>query len=184
MGWGLRCVPGGQVLYAPGSVVGERCCRSNRPHLKPLPAAHRTWLMPHATTTLQALHRTVNQKIAEFQEGVARRAAAHAADPSWAYQRLWRTLSSWEGLTAAARGAVPSPWGAVVLLMIGSFVKSIVEQFAQVCPKGWGGGGLFLGGRRGAAGSRFRPIAACAATGKAALHACMSHGARRRSVCV
>jgi hypothetical protein len=33
---------------------------------------------------------------------------------------------------AALLAARPSPWGALVLLMIGSFVKSVVEQFAQV----------------------------------------------------
>jgi len=35
-------------------------------------------------------------------------------------------------LRAALAAARPSPWGAVVLLMIGSFVRSVVEQFAQV----------------------------------------------------
>ena len=74
----------------------------------------------------------VNDRIADFQEGVARRAAARAADPSWFYHRLWRTLRSRQALAAWLAAARPSPWGLVVLVMIGSFVRSIVEQFAQV----------------------------------------------------
>lgn len=82
-------------------------------------------------TPAQAAHQLVNQKIGEFQEGVARRAAAQAADPRWFYHKAIATLSSWDSARAAAAAARPSPWGAIVLLMIGSFVRSVVEQFAQ-----------------------------------------------------
>lgn len=80
---------------------------------------------------MQALHRQINQKIAAFQEGVARRAAAQAADPRWFYAKAWDTLRSWEATRAALLAARPSPWGCVVLLMMGSFLRSVVEQFAQ-----------------------------------------------------
>lgn len=81
---------------------------------------------------VQALHNAVNTKIEAFQAGVARRAAARAADPSWFYERVWHTLRSWKGLKGALHAAAPSPWGAVTAFMIGSFLKSIIEQFAQV----------------------------------------------------
>ena len=40
-------------------------------------------------------------------------------------------LGSAEGRRAALAWATPTPWGAVVLLMVGSFVRSVIEQFAQ-----------------------------------------------------
>ena len=80
----------------------------------------------------QAAHALVNYRIRDFQEGVARRAAAQAADPRWFFQKAAGTLSSWGRARRALAAAQPSPWGAVVLLMIGSFVRSVVEQFAQV----------------------------------------------------
>ncbi|GAB4819394.1 hypothetical protein N2152v2_006440 [Parachlorella kessleri] len=89
------------------------------------------FLKLNGLTPAQALHRMVNDRIADFQEGVARRAAARAADPSWFYHRLWRTLRSRQALAAWLAAARPSLWGLVVLVMIGSFVRSIVEQFAQ-----------------------------------------------------
>lgn len=107
----------------------------------------------------------MNRKIAEFQEGVARRAAARAADPTWAWQRLARGLRSWEGIKAAAAGAVPSPWGALVALMIGSFVKSIVEQFAQVGRRA-GRSGWVAGGVCGAASYKPAVHYCCACGGK------------------
>eukprot|EP00887_Chlorella_sp_A99_P001874 scaffold19.g1874.t1 len=79
----------------------------------------------------KALHRVINERIAAFQEGVGRRAAAQAADPRWFYTKAWHTLQSWEATRAALAAARPSPWGCVVLLMIGSFLRSVVEQFAQ-----------------------------------------------------
>jgi hypothetical protein len=108
------------------------CCSSSA-----VPPKNSTWRAVPCNTgpcpaMPQALHRTVNLRIAEFQEGVARRAAARAADPSWFYERLWRMLRSRAALRGALAAARPSPWGTVVLLMIGSFLKSIVEQFAQV----------------------------------------------------
>lgn len=103
------------------------------PTLLPTPLPPDSIASPTALPApVQALHRTVNQRIAEFQEGVAKRAAARAADPRWAHEKLLHTLRSWEGVRGAAVAAAPSPWGLVVLVMIGSFVKSIVEQFAQV----------------------------------------------------
>ena len=50
----------------------------------------------------------------------------------WFYEKALATFSSWSSVRAALLAARPSPWGALVLLMIGSFVKSVVEQFAQV----------------------------------------------------
>lgn len=78
----------------------------------------------------------MNARIREFQSGVARRAAAQAADPRWLHQKALAALSSWDGVRGALAAARPSPWGAVVLLMMGSFVRSVVEQFAQVGCRG------------------------------------------------
>jgi hypothetical protein len=78
-----------------------------------------------------ALHARANAAIAEFQAGVARRAAAAAADPRWAHQKALGTLRSWRATRAALAAAAPSPWRALVLLMVGSFAKGVVEQFAQ-----------------------------------------------------
>ncbi|PSC74979.1 Vacuole membrane 1 [Micractinium conductrix] len=91
-----------------------------------LPFLHLNGLTP-----AQAAHALVNYRIRDFQEGVARRAAAQAADPRWFFQKAAGTLSSWGRARRALAAAQPSPWGAVVLLMIGSFVRSVVEQFAQ-----------------------------------------------------
>lgn len=73
----------------------------------------------------------MNTRIREFQAGVARRAAAQAADPRWLHQKALSALSSWDGVRGALAAARPTPWGAVVLLMVGSFVRSVIEQFAQ-----------------------------------------------------
>lgn len=61
---------------------------------------------------------------------------------SWFYQKALGTLSSWSALRAALLAARPSTWGALTLLMVGSFVRSVVEQFAQV----GGGVGGTVGG--------------------------------------
>ena len=102
----------------------------------------------------------MNRRIADFQEGVARRAAAQAADPRWPWHRALDTLGSWERARAALAAARPSPWGALTLLMIGSFVRSVVEQFAQV---GGDGQGLVeagaWAGRRGCSSARAAPAA-------------------------
>lgn len=50
----------------------------------------------------------------------------------WPWQKALSTLSSWDSIRAALVAARPSPWGALTLLMVGSFVRSVVEQFAQV----------------------------------------------------
>ena len=89
---------------------------------------------PCTHTRTQALHRSVNARITAFQAGVATRAAARAADPRWLHEKVLAalgSLGSWEGVRAAASALRPSPWGAVVALMVGSFVRSVVEQFAQ-----------------------------------------------------
>jgi hypothetical protein len=79
----------------------------------------------------QALHRRVNVAIADFQGGVARRAAARRQDPRWAWQKALEAARRPGAALRALRSAAPTPWGAVVLLMVGSFVKGVVEQFAQ-----------------------------------------------------
>lgn len=89
---------------------------------------------PRYTSIAQALHRSVNARIDAFQVGVATRAAAQAADPRWLHEKALAGLAglgSWEGVRAAAAALRPSPWGAVVALMVGSFLRSVVEQFAQ-----------------------------------------------------
>ncbi|KAL4428854.1 hypothetical protein ABPG77_005292 [Micractinium sp. CCAP 211/92] len=91
-----------------------------------LPFLHLNGLTP-----AQAAHQLVNTRIREFQAGVARRAAAQAADPRWLHQKALSALSSWDGVRGALAATRPTPWGAVVLLMIGSFVRSVIEQFAQ-----------------------------------------------------
>jgi hypothetical protein len=50
----------------------------------------------------------------------------------WFYTKALSTFSSWKSARSALLAARPSLWGGVVLLMIGSFVRSVVEQFAQV----------------------------------------------------
>jgi hypothetical protein len=49
----------------------------------------------------------------------------------WWYQRLAGHLSSWPAATAYFRSLLPTPWSAVILLLMGSFVVSCIEQFAQ-----------------------------------------------------
>jgi hypothetical protein len=62
---------------------------------------------------------------------VARRAAAQVSDPRWFFLKVVDGVSSWEAFKATAARAVPSPWGAVVWVMVGSFLKSAVEQAAR-----------------------------------------------------
>lgn len=60
--------------------------------------------------------------------------SSHATAPNcrrWWHQRLVERLSSWPAAAAYARSFVPTPWSAVILLLMGSFVVSCVEQFAQ-----------------------------------------------------
>lgn len=80
---------------------------------------------------VEYLHRKVNGAISDFQKGVASRAAAQAVDPRWHWFTAADKLRSWQAIRSFLVGAVPSPWGAIVLLMVGSFVKSVVEQIAQ-----------------------------------------------------
>ena len=89
----------------------------------------------NGTTPAQALHNKINSSIASFQDGVARRAAARAvADASWGWSQTaasLRSLRSWPAIKAALVANSPSPWSALVALMVGSFVKGVVEQIAQ-----------------------------------------------------
>ncbi|KAL4451519.1 hypothetical protein ABPG75_007181 [Micractinium tetrahymenae] len=115
-----------------GSAAGACMCTPDgtqtvRSAQAPLPARP----LPPSPGPLQAAHQLVNMRIREFQAGVARRAAAQAADPRWFHQKALATLGSWHSARGALLAARPSPWGAVVLLMIGSFVRSVIEQFAQ-----------------------------------------------------
>lgn len=110
-------------------------------------------------TPAQFLHLTINRKIRSFQEGVAKRAAAAAADPRWFYQRASASLAAtWVRVASAASNhassssssnslfqlftvvikeavptniKIPSLWGVLVALAVGSFMKGVVEQFAQ-----------------------------------------------------
>lgn len=56
----------------------------------------------------------------------------HPRARRWFYAKALSTFSSWKSARSALLAARPSLWGGVVLLMIGSFVRSVVEQFAQV----------------------------------------------------
>mmetsp|Transcript_1231 Transcript_1231/g.3656 ORF Transcript_1231/g.3656 Transcript_1231/m.3656 type:complete len:454 (+) Transcript_1231:332-1693(+) len=78
-----------------------------------------------------ALTQFVNSRIGAFQSKVAKRAAASALDTRWWHQRTLEALSSREGAAEWARSCVPSPWGAIVLVLMASFVVSCIEQFAQ-----------------------------------------------------
>lgn len=46
-------------------------------------------------------------------------------------QRVGDYFKSGDAFRQMLRGLVPSPWGAVMLLLVGSFVISCVEQFSQ-----------------------------------------------------
>lgn len=90
----------------------------------------------NGTTPAQALHTYINSSIASFQDGVARRAAARAAaaDPAWGLSKAVASLSSlrsWAAIKAALVARAPSPWSGLVAVMVGSFVKGVVEQIAQ-----------------------------------------------------
>jgi vacuole membrane protein 1 len=113
----------------------------------------------HGKTPAQFLHLTINRKIRAFQEGVAKRAAAAAADPRWFYQRASASFAAtWVRVSSAASNhasspsstasllqlftvvikelvptdiKVPSLWGVLVALAVGSFMKGVVEQFAK-----------------------------------------------------
>jgi vacuole membrane protein 1 len=99
-------------------------------------------------TPAQFLHRKINSSIEEFQAGVARRAAARA-DKIVVGTRgasLFEVLKNKIGFKASKASMsvtgnkfsssflptkMPSLWNALVLLMVGSFVKGVVEQIAQ-----------------------------------------------------
>jgi hypothetical protein len=78
-----------------------------------------------------ALRARADAAIADFQAGVARRAAARAADLRGALRRAAGALRSWPAARAALAAAWPSPWGAVVAVMLASFIGGVVEQVAQ-----------------------------------------------------
>ena len=88
-----------------------------------------------AATPAQLLHRKINTSIEDFQSGVARRAAARAADPRWPWTKAAGRIAAMPrnlgGVKDLLVVAVPSPWSCVVGVMVGSFVKGVVEQIAQ-----------------------------------------------------
>lgn len=83
----------------------------------------------------QWLHNKVNQQVAAFQARVTSKAAAHAEETRWFFQRAWDTVQSPEGRAAWAASLVPSSlaelWGWFIFLLVGSFALSCVSTFAQ-----------------------------------------------------
>lgn len=84
-------------------------------------------------TPAQLLHHRVNSAIEDFQNGVAQRAAAEKADPRWFFTKAASQMTSLQGFVdLVIKCIVPSSlWSCVVMVMIGVFVKSVVEQIAQ-----------------------------------------------------
>jgi hypothetical protein len=113
--------------------------------------------LTQARTPAQFLHLKINSSIQEFQAGVARRAAARAQETvlsgsgsstgSRVSSMLKSLFSSSTSLTTTSTHKrfsgsfsllssfiptkMPSLWNVLVLLMVGSFVKGVVEQIAQ-----------------------------------------------------
>lgn len=89
-------------------------------------------------TPAQWLHRSVNTRIRAFQESVAARKAVPGARAAAA--SVWGKACRIPGVLrdpgallrgSLARLRLPSPWGLLTTLMVASFVRSVVEQFAQ-----------------------------------------------------
>mmetsp|Transcript_16138 Transcript_16138/g.38280 ORF Transcript_16138/g.38280 Transcript_16138/m.38280 type:complete len:347 (+) Transcript_16138:52-1092(+) len=80
----------------------------------------------------EVLHNIINSKIAEFQEGLAEREAA-AMGGSWnaSVDKVTGALSSWDGFVDLLSSLLPTPWGAVMNILIGAFFVSCVHQIAQ-----------------------------------------------------
>jgi hypothetical protein len=92
--------------------------------------------MANGVTPAHALHCKINGAIADFQAGVAQRAAAArlaAGVPPPPAPRQWlawpRKESKIVSVPAAAKCA--SPWSALVALAVLSFVRGVVEQIAR-----------------------------------------------------
>lgn len=79
----------------------------------------------------KALGKIVDSRILAFQNKVAKRAAATTIDTRWWYQRTMEHLSTKQRAADWVRSFVPSPWAAVILLLIGGFMVSCIDQFAQ-----------------------------------------------------
>lgn len=101
-----------------------------------LPAQLPFVVLPGGLSPAQALHARVNGAIADFQSHVAQRQAAAAAAASgapsaWSIKKLIQGVRSWRVSRSQVVALAPSPWGLVVALMVGGFVKNVVEQIAQ-----------------------------------------------------
>lgn len=83
----------------------------------------------------QALHQLVNRQIVNFQARVATRAAAHRAETQWFWQRALSVLQSGDALQRYFATWVPdnlgAAWGWTIFILIGMFVVSCVNTFAQ-----------------------------------------------------
>jgi len=112
----------------------------------------------HGQTPAQFLHLKINSAIQEFQAGVARRAAARTAQDTVSAANGIHSISSF--LTAVQNNVLglrisnkanalrtsksifsekaffiptkmPSLWNMLILVMVGSFIKGVIEQIAQ-----------------------------------------------------
>jgi vacuole membrane protein 1 len=92
------------------------------------------------TSPAVLLHARVNASISSFQAGVARReaqrkaaaaAAAATGSPASVLGMTVKKIHDLKDVTSIVAANMPSPWGAIVLLMVGSFVKGVIEQIAQ-----------------------------------------------------
>uniref|UniRef100_A0A7S0R933 Vacuole membrane protein 1 n=1 Tax=Chlamydomonas leiostraca TaxID=1034604 RepID=A0A7S0R933_9CHLO len=83
----------------------------------------------------QELHILINRSIAKFQAKVAAKAAEHHAETRWWYHRAADVVTSRDALQQWAINAVPDTiaewWGLVLVVMLGAFVVSCVNNFAQ-----------------------------------------------------
>ena len=102
------------------------------------------WLMPvrfsfldkylpekYRVPPAELLHHLINDKIRDFQEGLAKREAAAAANTSSWLQRMFASVSSWDDMQSTLLSMVPSPWSAVTGVMLMGFLVSCIHQLAQ-----------------------------------------------------
>lgn len=105
--------------------------RSSREALLTWAERHMPFKVPGMQQAIpQLLHAKINAQIAKFQGRIATHEAEKAAGASLA---SLLDLSAWQRLgPRELLGALcPSPWSAVMLLFVGIFLKSCVEQMAQ-----------------------------------------------------
>lgn len=74
------------------------------------------------------LEKFVHSRIAAFQSKVAKTASATVDTPYFALHQL----RSWEDALAWSRILIPSPWAAIILLIMTGFLVSCIDQFAQM----------------------------------------------------